>query len=198
VLPGGIVRAVAWDETVLVSRLAAGDESALAEAFDRYGPLVHGIARQTTFDGGLAEDVTQEVFVTLWQHPERFEPTRGSLRAFLGVQAQRRAIDAVRRDTRRAEREARHHRGAARVGAPGPRPAEQEVEYGELADTVRQALRTLPPEQREVVELAYFGGRTHCEIAEDLGIPVGTAKSRLRLAHAKLGSLLDRQLLEQT
>jgi RNA polymerase sigma-70 factor (ECF subfamily) len=84
------------------------------------------------------------------------------------------------------------------IPPPGPGPADQEVEYGELADTVHRALQTLPPEQRQVVELAYFGGHTHCEIAEDLGIPVGTAKSRLRLAHAKLGSLLDRQLLDQT
>jgi RNA polymerase sigma-70 factor (ECF subfamily) len=163
-------------DAVLVARLSAGDDSALAEVFDRFGPLVHSIARQTTPDDGLADDVTQEVFVTLWQQPGRFEAGRGSLRAFLGVQAQRRAIDVVRRDSRRAGREERHHREDA--GTRGSADAGAAVERGEMADAVRRAIGELPPEQRKVVELAYFGGRTHCEIADDLSIPVGTAKSR--------------------
>ena len=201
--PGDIVRVVRRDrggpgsgDAALAARLVAGDDTALAEAFDRFGPLVHAIARQTTLDDSSADDVTQDVFVTLWQHPDRFEAGRGTLRAFLGVQAQRRAIDVVRRDTRRSTREQRHHREDA--GGQGEPEVGAAAERGALADTVRRAIGELPPEQRRVVELAYFGGRTHCEIAEDLSIPVGTAKSRLRLAHAKLGALLDPRLLELT
>ena len=105
-----IVRAVDAQDMVLTARLAAGDEEALAEVWQRYGPLVFGLASRVTGDAATAEDVAQEVFVTLWQQPERFDATRGTLRAFLGVHAQRRAIDALRRDGRRIDREHRHHR----------------------------------------------------------------------------------------
>ena len=187
-----IVRAVDSLEALLAARLAAGDDEALAEIWQRYGSLVFGLARHLTGDAGVAEDVTQEVFVTLWQHPERFDATRGSMRAYLGVHAQRRAIDALRRDGRRAEREQRHHRLQP---PPGPSPSDA-AETTVLADAVRGAIARLPAEQREAVELAYFNGLTHREVATSLGIPEGTAKSRLRLAQAKLQSWLDPTLLE--
>ncbi|HUI04308.1 MAG TPA: sigma-70 family RNA polymerase sigma factor [Acidimicrobiales bacterium] len=179
-------------EALLAARLAAGDDEALAEIWQRHGSLVFGLARRLTGDSSIAEDVTQEVFVTLWQHPERFDASRGSLRAYLGVHAQRRAIDALRRDGRRAEREHRHHR----LHPPaGPEPSD-EAESSVLSDAVRDAICRLPAEQREAVELAYFNGLTHREVATTLGIPEGTAKSRLRLAQAKLQSWLDPALLE--
>jgi len=105
-----IVRAVDSGDAVLVARLAAGDDEALAEVYQRHGPLVFGLARRLTGDSSTAQDVTQEVFVTLWRQPERFDPERGSLRAYLGVHAQRRAIDAMRRDSRRVDRELSLHR----------------------------------------------------------------------------------------
>ncbi len=186
------MRAVDPGDAVLVARLAAGDDEALAEVWQRHGPLVYGLARRLTGDAATAEDVTQDVFVTLWQQPERFDADRGSLRAFLGVHAQRRAIDAMRRDGRRAQREQRHHRLHASVEAtPGDAAARSE-----LSDVVRAAIKMLPLQQREAVELAYFNGLTHREVATTLGIPEGTAKSRLRLAHAKLQSWLDPNLLE--
>jgi RNA polymerase sigma-70 factor (ECF subfamily) len=187
-----IVRAVDSGDAVLVARLAAGDDEALAEVYQRHCPLVFGLARRLTGDSSTAQDVTQEVFVTLWQQPERFDPERGSLRAYLGVHAQRRAIDAMRRDSRRVDREHRHHRlNPTAMTAPG-----DTAECSELSGVVRAAIKKLPAEQREAVELAYFSGLTHREVASTLGIPEGTAKSRLRLAQTKLQSWLDPNLLE--
>jgi RNA polymerase sigma-70 factor, ECF subfamily len=183
-----IVRAVEAGDAVLVARMAAGDEEALAEVWQRHGPLVLGLARRLTGDLSTAEDVTQEVFVTLWQRPERYDAQRGSLRAYLGVHAQRRAIDAMRRDGRRSEREHRHHRLQS--------PPADTAESSTLSDVVRTAIGRLPSDQRQAVELAYFKGLTHREVAAALGIPEGTAKSRLRLAQAKLQSWLDPNLLE--
>lgn len=187
-----IVRVVDSGDAVLVARLAAGDEEALAEVWQRHSSLVFGLARRVTGDTSAAEDVTQEVFVTLWRQPERFDARRGSLRAFLGVHAQRRAIDAIRRDGRRTEREHRHHRlHPLAESSPG-----DAAQNSALSGVVHQAIEKLPAEQRAVVELAYFGGLTLREIATTLEIPEGTAKSRLRLAQAKLQSWLDRTLLE--
>jgi RNA polymerase sigma-70 factor (ECF subfamily) len=175
----------------LVARIVAGDEEAIAEAFDRYSPFVFGLARRVTGDGAMAEDVVQEVFTTLWAHPERFDEARGSLRAFLGVQSHRRAVDLVRRDARRTAREGRHEEvnySPASVGA--------DADPAGLVDLVRRAIDRLPTAQRQAVELAYFGGCTQRELASVLGIPEGTAKSRLRLAHAKLGEWLAPHVLE--
>jgi RNA polymerase sigma-70 factor (ECF subfamily) len=130
--------------------------------------------------------------VTLWQQPERFDAQRGSLRAYLGVHAQRRAVDAMRRDGRRHERELRHQRlHPTATSAPGDTAGSSA-----LSDIVRSAIGRLPADQRQAVELAYFGGLTHREVAATLGIPEGTAKSRLRLAQSKLQSWLDPNLLE--
>ncbi|MDP9075299.1 MAG: sigma-70 family RNA polymerase sigma factor [Actinomycetota bacterium] len=177
----------------LMARITAGDDEALAEVFDRYAPLVYGLARRVTGNEATAEDVVQEVFTSLWHHPDRFDPERGSVRAFLGVQAHRRAVDAIRRETRRTAREGRQQDLAG--------PAES-VDDGtdakELLDVVRRAIERLPVEQRQAVELAYFGGCTQRELAMVLQIPEGTAKSRLRLAHAKLGQWLAPDILVTT
>ncbi len=177
---------------LLVARLAAGDEEAIAEVFDRYAPFLYGLARRVTADGNAAEDVVQEVLTTLWTHPDRFDPTRGSLRAFLGVQAHRRAVDAVRRDVRRQTRESRLQALTPTGHEPGP----DDTDSVGVVDLVRQAIGRLPENQRRAVELAYFDGCTHVELASILGIPVGTAKSRLRLAQAKLSEWLAPEFLE--
>ena len=179
-------------DSVLVARLAAGDDEALSEVFDRYGPFVYGLARRVTASHAAAEDIVQEVFTNLWRKPDRFDATRGSLRAFLGVQAHRRAVDLVRGDARRSAREERQSdldplsRG---VGA-------EELDHQAVADIVRQAIARLPTEQRQAVEMAYLEGHTHREVASLLGIPEGTAKSRLRLAQAKLSEWLAPHMLE--
>ena len=183
------------DDERLVARVRVGDEHALAEVYDRYSSLVYGLARRVTGSVAVAEEVTQEVFVFLWDHAERFDSERGSLRSFLGSIAHRRAVDAVRRDTRRAAREERDvadradSKGAADVIDLAERAATRD-----LAERVRAAVASLPSDQREAVELAYFGGCTFRDVAVRLGIPEGTAKSRLRLALAKLASLLSPEM----
>lgn len=187
-----MVRVVDSSDSALVARMVAGDEEALCEALQRYGPMVFGHARRLTGDPFLAEEVVQEVFVALWRHPERFDPVRGSLRGYLGTQARRRAIDALRRDHRRTNREKRHFELNARRES-SPRPVEDATE---LSGAVRYAIEKLPEDQRRVVELAYFEGLTQFEVANCLGIPEGTAKSRLRLAQTKLRVWLDPALVE--
>jgi len=175
-----------------MARMVAGDEEALAEAWQRHGAMVFGHARRLVGNAAVAEEVVQDVFVELWTHPDRYEPARGTLRAYLGVHARRRAIDALRRDRRRAAREERHVALEERPGgAPGDTGHDPQV-----GKAVLDAIQRLPDDQRRAVELAYFGGLTQCEVAQHLGIPEGTAKSRLRLAQTKLRSWLDPSLLE--
>jgi RNA polymerase sigma-70 factor, ECF subfamily len=187
---------VPWVEAtdaLLTARLAAGDDHALAEAFDQLGPAVYGAALRVLGEWHAAQDVAQDVFVELWSHPDRYDPAAGSLRTYLTVLARRRAIDVVRSELRRIARQERNHRLTPQPGVASP---SDEVEAAEAAGVVRAAVRLLPDSQREVVELAYFGGLSYREVALAVGIPEGTAKSRLRLALARLESVLDRQLLE--
>jgi RNA polymerase sigma-70 factor, ECF subfamily len=187
---------VPWVEptdALLTARLAAGDDRALAQAFDQLGSAVYGAALRVLGDWTAAQDIAQDVFVELWSHPDRYDPAAGSLRTYLTVLARRRAIDMVRSELRRIARQERNHRLTPHQGIASP---SDEVEAAEAAGVVRAAVRLLPDSQREVVELAYFGGLSYREVALAIGIPEGTAKSRLRLALAKLESVLDRQLLE--
>ena len=187
---------VPWVEAtdaLLTARLAAGDDRALAEAYDQLGPAVYGAALRVLGQWTAAQDVAQDVFVELWSHPDRYDPAAGSLRTYLTVLARRRAIDVVRSELRRIARQERNHRLTPHQGIASP---SDEVEAAEAAGVVRGAVRLLPGSQREVVELAYFGGLSYREVALAIGIPEGTAKSRLRLALARLESVLDRQLLE--
>ena len=180
-------------DALLAARLTAGDDHALAEVFDRFGPVVFGAAVGIVGDGSSAQDVVQDVFVELWRHPDRFDPAVGSLRTYLMVLARNRAMDAVRSELRRIARQERHHR--LTPGQHAEAPGDQ-VLAAAMAAAIRDAVRTLPDGQRRVVELAYFEGLTCREVAVAAGIPEGTAKSRLRLAMAKLETTLDRQLLE--
>lgn len=180
------------DDQRLVLRVCAGDDHALAQIYDRYASLVFGLARRVTGSPAVAEEITQEVFVFLWEHADRFDVQRGTLKAFLGSITHRRAVDAVRRDSRRTAREDRERDDrAAGTGPVEPVDLADRVASRDLADRVRAAVAMLPREQREAVELAYFGGCTFRDVAARLGIPEGTAKSRLRLALAKLANLLS-------
>jgi RNA polymerase sigma-70 factor, ECF subfamily len=192
-VPCANVPGVGGTDALLASRLAAGDDLALAEAFDRFGRAVYGAAMRVVGDGASAQDVVQDVFVELWSHPGRYDPGAGSLRTYLIVLARHRAVDLVRSELRRIARQERHHRltPAQHAEAPG-----DQVLAAAMAAAIRDAVRTLPDGQRRVVELAYFEGLTCREVALAAGIPEGTAKSRLRLAMAKLETMLDRQLLE--
>jgi RNA polymerase sigma-70 factor, ECF subfamily len=185
-VPSRPVAGTSDPDRLLRDRLLAGDERALAIVVQQWGSLVRGVARRVVGDDAAADDVTQDVFVWLWERPDRFDPDRGSLRSFLAVVTRRRAIDWIRRhdaDRRRADR--------ARREAP---TVEDDLADGvtsrEDARRVRSAVAALPDDQREAVMLAFFGGRSYREVAKILGIPEGTAKSRLRLALAKLSATL--------
>lgn len=171
----------------LKQRLIAGDESALAETYDMYAAVVFGLATRVTADKMAAEDVTQEVFLHLWEHPEAFEPTRGPLRSWLCTLAHRRAVDWVRRTEVR--------RRAAGLLAQQP-TFTLEIEDGIVSDdsdrAVRAAVNELPAPQRAAIVLAYFEGLTHRQVAAHLRIPEGTAKSRIRIGLRHIADQLRR------
>ena len=169
----------------LYERLVAGDDDALAEAYDRWSALIHSLAMRITADHAAAEDVTQDVFVHLWQHPGRYDPHRGALRSWLCLLARSRALDWPRR--RRARD--RYHAAAA-VTAATPAEVDDGIVWQAEAKAVREAVAALPDRQREAVLLAYYQGRTYREVARDLGIPEGTAKSRLKTALSGLADYL--------
>jgi RNA polymerase sigma-70 factor (ECF subfamily) len=186
---------VGGPDTLLAQRLAAGDDHALAEIFDRLAPAVFGAAVRVLGEGAAAQDVVQDVFVELWRDPARYDPATASLRTFLTLRARHRAVDLVRSELRRVARQERQHR----LAEPPDHPTPFELAAGaEAARVVRDAVALLPEGQRQVVELAYYRGLTCREVALAAGIPEGTAKSRLRLALAKLENMLDRQLLESS
>jgi RNA polymerase sigma-70 factor (ECF subfamily) len=160
----------------LVTSIARYSEVALAEVYRRHGGAVFGLAKRVLQDPAEAEDVTQDVFLRLWNQPDRFDPARGSLRAFLLTQAHGRAVDAVRSSS---SRRARESRDAMRT-AEEAYDMQHEVWDLALADQVARALGELPDEERRAIELAYFNGHTYVEVAELLDQPEGTIKSRIR------------------
>ncbi len=174
-----------WERDVH-RRLVQGDERALGEVYDQYASFVNGLATRVTCHRHAAEEITQDVFVTFWEQPDRFDPDRGTLRSWLGTLAHRRSVDWVRREEARRRRE---DRDANAVVAP-PDIAEQATSLV-IAERVRAAVDTLPPEQREALLLAYFGGKTYRQVAAVLEIPEGTAKSRLRLALHRIADALE-------
>jgi RNA polymerase sigma-70 factor, ECF subfamily len=182
-------------DALLAARLAAGDEFALAEVFDRFAPDVYRAALLVLRNDAAAQDIVQDVFVELWRHPDRYDPALGTFPAYLIVIARRRAVDVVRSEVRRMVRQDRTYRVVAAESSPSP---SEEVITAHVADAVRAAVQLLPDGQRRIVELAYFGGLTYREAAEVAGIPEGTAKSRVRLALAKLEEMLDASLLESS
>ncbi|WP_030168486.1 RNA polymerase sigma factor [Spirillospora albida] len=174
-------------DEMLRDRLAAGDEDALGEVYDLFAPLVHGLARRVTGDAEAARDVTQEVFAGLWERPLAFDPARGSLRGWLATLAHRRAVDWVRRES------LRRRPPAAAVTDASPNGADERLLASERESGVRRSLDALPPPLREALELAYYRGLTYREVAAALGVPEGTAKSRIRSALAQLGRRLERE-----
>ena len=163
-------------DTALVVAVGRWHEDALAELFRRHAGAVFGLARRVLGDAVRAEEVVQEVFVRLWNQPERFDPERGSLRSFLLAQSHGHAVDVLRSDSARKEREESDARRAAEAGYD----VEREVWDLAVAETVRKAVHTLPEDERRAIELAYFGGCTYREVAVALGAPEGTVKSRIR------------------
>lgn len=164
------------EDSTLVVSVRRRDEDALAEIYRRHAGAVFGLARRLLRDSGRAEEVVQEVFLRLWTAPEKFDPARGSLRTFLLAIGHSRAIDLLRAETSRRQREERDHRRSAEPDYD----LEQEVVESGVAGEVRAAIAALPAIEREAIELAYLGGHTYREVAELLGQPEGTIKTRIR------------------
>ena len=163
-------------DSTLVLAIARYDQGALAEAYRRHAGAVFGLARRLLNDHAQAEEVVQEVFVRLWNAPERFDADRGSLRSFLLANCHSRSVDVLRSETSRRRREEREARAAAEAGYD----IDREVWDMALAGHVQVALSVLTEGERAAIELAYFGGRTYREVAEMLGEAEGTVKSRIR------------------
>jgi RNA polymerase sigma-70 factor (ECF subfamily) len=175
-------------DATLVVAIARWRQEALAEAYRRHAGAVFALAQRVLVDRTLAEDVVQEVFVRLWNQPDRFDPDRGSLRSFLLAQCHGRAVDLLRSETSRRKREDRDARAAAEAGYD----LEREVVDLAVADSVRGAIGALPDGERRAIELAYFGGRSYREVAVLLDEPEGTVKSRIRSGLKRLrGALAD-------
>ena len=160
----------------LVTSIARYSEVALAEVYRRHGGAVYGLAKRVLNNPAEAEDVTQEVFLRLWNQPDRFDPARGSLRSFLLAQAHGRAVDCVRSSSSRRLREARDAMRTAEAGYD----LQHEVWDLAVADQVSHAMGELPEQERRAIELAYFDGHTYREVAQLLDQPEGTVKSRIR------------------
>lgn len=160
----------------LVTSIGRFSEEALAEAYRRHSGAVFGLARRILRDETLAEEITQEVFLRLWDHPEKFDADRGSLRSFLLAHTHGRSVDVIRSESSRRAREDKDARLTANAG----QSIEEEVWQMALADHVKDALADLKDGERRAIELAYFGGHSYREVAEMLGEPEGTVKSRIR------------------
>ncbi len=157
-------------------------EDALAEAFRRHAGAVYSLAQRVLGDRALAEEVVQEVFLRLWNAPDRYDPERGSMRSFLLAQAHGRAVDQLRSDSSRRRRE---ERDAARSADSGY-DLEHEVMDLTVAEHLKGAVLALPVDERRAIELAYFGGHTYREVAALLDQPEGTVKSRIRSGLTRL------------
>jgi RNA polymerase sigma factor (sigma-70 family) len=182
---GRDVRPSQWERTTR-DRLIAGEEGALNEVYDQYSSFVYGLALRVIGEARAAEDVSQDVFVAVWERAGAFDPDRGSLRTWLGTLAHRRAVDHVRRE------EARRRRAIRDAARPVSTPDVEEMALALVtAERVRSALETLPDEQWRAIQLAYFGGKTYRQVAEVLGIPEGTAKSRLRLGLRRVADVIE-------
>jgi RNA polymerase sigma-70 factor, ECF subfamily len=170
----------------ILERLLARDENTFRAVVENYGAAVLGIARRVLADPNLAEEVAQDTFVALWRRPGAFDPERGSLRSFLLVVARNKAVDLVRREEARKRATESLLQEAALPSDIAP-----DDERIEEREEIRRALAQLSSVQREAIVLAYFGGRTYREVARDLEIPEGTAKTRLRDALVRLRTLLS-------
>jgi len=180
-------------DEALVSLVASSDEQALAELYDRFGRVAYGLALRILRDEALAQDAVQEAFLGVWRSADRYLPERAKASTWILTLVHRRAVDLVRREDRR--------RGEPLDDAPEPialSTVEGEATLGFQRRIVQEALKGLPAEQREALELAYYGGLTQSELAERLGQPLGTIKSRMFMGLSRLRDLLAQAGLEES
>jgi len=180
------LRALADEE--LMELVDGGEVRAFEVIFDRHASAGYALAYRMCGRRALAEDIVQEAFLSLWRSGTNYDRARGSVRSWVLSAVHNRAVDALRRAGAKAGRDVSDEGIAERLRAP--EATDVEVERREEARQVRGALDELPPDQRQVIELAYFGGLTHSQIADVLDLPPGTVKGRMRLGLTKMRSAL--------
>jgi RNA polymerase sigma-70 factor (ECF subfamily) len=174
----------------LVRRIGEGDEEAFRGLFRRYAPTALALARRVAKQTYLAEEIVQEAFLALWRNPGGYDQVRGPVRSWLMGMVHHRAVDAVRREeAQRRRSEDAQARDVVVVEDPAEAVVEQ-LDLPQEREAVREALGELPAEQRQVIELMYFGGLTQSAISERLGLPLGTVKSRTLLGMRRMRAAL--------
>jgi RNA polymerase sigma-70 factor (ECF subfamily) len=177
------------DDVGLVIAIARYNAHAFAEAFRRHAGAVFALAQRLLWERAPAEEMVQEIFLRLWEHPDRFDQSRGSLRSFLLMDAHARCVDRIRSDSRRRDREERSARAEMVTGYD----LDLEAYDLDVAEQVREIMASLSDAERRAIELAYFGGHTYREVARILDQPEGTIKSRIRTGLTRLRTqLVDR------
>jgi RNA polymerase sigma-70 factor (ECF subfamily) len=170
-------------DKAIVEAISDGDHRALRRAYDLFAPYVNGVALGILKDRDLAADITQDVFVRLWERHERYDATRGSLKSFLQMDAHGRSIDLLRSRRAADARERADHERKTSSHAAGT----EELAMAEItSSTVRSALMSLPDEQRTPIAMAFFDGYSYRDVADILGVPEGTIKSRIRTGMRRL------------
>jgi RNA polymerase sigma-70 factor (ECF subfamily) len=187
-----MIEATLLTDESLVKAVVEGQSAALGTLYDRYGRLVYSLVVNILNDSGEAEEITQEVFLLVWNKADTFQIEHGKVAAWLCSVARHRAIDALRRHGARPEGHSMDWVLAVEEPdiSDGSEPVEQMVEDQQRSNRLRQAVATLPPEQRKVLEMAYFGGMTQEEISAQTGEPLGTIKTRIRLSMQKLRNIV--------
>lgn len=173
--------------SALMVRTSRGDENAFGLLYDRLAPLVFGIVQRVVRDPSISEEVSQEVFVELWRIAPRFEPDRGSVEGWAATVAHRKAVDRVRSEQSRRDREDREHLQGVAAASDS---IGESLERASDRAKVEQALSELTEAQREAVKLAYFGGHTYRQVAILLDLPEGTVKTRIRDGMSKLRDMI--------
>jgi RNA polymerase sigma factor (sigma-70 family) len=171
----------------LLEAIAAGDEGALAELYDRFGRVAYGVALRILRDQALAEDAVQEAFLAVWRSAESYRRERAKPATWILTLVHRRAVDLVRREDRRRGEPLDEVPEATGTAVP------DEADLRDRRTAVQAALRQLPDDQRQALELAYYGGYTQSELAERLGVPLGTIKSRMFAGLNQLRDLVPEQ-----
>ncbi len=162
------------DDAALLLQVQRGDEHAMASLFDRYSKVVYSVSLRVLRDPASAEDVLQEIFMQIWRNPDGFIATKGSLGGWLAVVSRNRSIDVLRRK--------RPTEMVDEMVLPSSFNLAEEAERNSMMDKARGVITQLPVEQRKMLEMAFFDGLTHSEIAEMTGDPLGTVKTRIRSA----------------
>ena len=182
---GGAAELAHLSDEALVALIARGDERALAAFYTRFGRVAYGLALRVLRDAALAQDAVQDAFLGAWRTAGAFDPARAKPSTWLLTLVHRRAVDLVRREERR-----RTEPLADDTPQPTGEATDEEAALRERRQLVQNALRRLPDDQREALELAYYGGFSQSELAERLGVPLGTIKSRMFTGLTKLRDLL--------